>query len=64
LGTALFFDDPKNNQGFFYYGPLKICLTDGRVCGLSRQSPKKGLQGKDERKIRLDGFRIGQTNID
>ncbi|KAB5491379.1 hypothetical protein [Flagellimonas hadalis] len=24
LGPALFFDDPKNNQSFFYYGPLKI----------------------------------------
>ena len=23
-GTALFFDAPKNNQGFFYYGTLKI----------------------------------------
>ena len=24
LGPALFFDAPKNNQGFFYYGTLKI----------------------------------------
>jgi len=24
LGTAPFFDAPKNNQGFFYYGTLKI----------------------------------------
>nr|WP_292960805.1 hypothetical protein [Muricauda sp. UBA7809] len=23
-GTALFFDDPENNQGFFYYRTLKI----------------------------------------
>lgn len=24
LGTALFFEAPKNYQGFFYYEPLKI----------------------------------------
>ncbi|MCR9229158.1 MAG: hypothetical protein NXH90_17190 [Flavobacteriaceae bacterium] len=31
LGTALFFDAPKNNQGFFYYRTLKICWASRRI---------------------------------
>jgi hypothetical protein len=33
-------------KGFFYYGSLKICWADGRICGLPRQIHKKGLQRK------------------
>lgn len=42
LGPALFFDAPKNNQGFFYYGTLKICVADGRIYILPQQPPQEG----------------------
>jgi len=42
LGPALFFDAPKNNRGFFYYRPLKICRDDIGVRSLAG-NPKEGL---------------------
>ncbi|MBW8244089.1 hypothetical protein K1F50_14870 [Muricauda oceani] len=50
LGTALFFDAPKNNEGFFYYGPLKICWADKRICGLTGKTPRRVCKGRAHQK--------------
>lgn len=43
LGTALFFDAPKNNKGFFYYGPLKMCKAKGWFLSITEQRLKRAL---------------------
>ncbi|NDV45344.1 hypothetical protein [Flagellimonas sediminis] len=50
LGPALFFDAPKNNQGFFYYRPLKICWAVKGICGLTGKTPRRVCKGRTHQK--------------